>query len=208
MALIARPSLGLAAALALAVAAMPAHSAEKLASASRCRSLLVHADRDRHPDRNLRQERPRRRIDRLPWRRSEAAGARPARSTSWSGPARRWPSSSRARDQGIAARPAAAVDVHRCAPRCAKSPPTQGQEDRRVDGGLADLWLVSRTADLQGWGRRASRRADGGDAGADRGAQRGDIDGIVMDLATAFPWKSARGAHHCAFDTLKDFLIT
>ena len=73
--------------------------------------------------------------------------------------------------------------------------------------GSLTFWLVSRTADLQGWGPQGiTAQPMGAMPGQIAALKRGDIDAIVMDLATAFTLEEKNEARIIVrFDTLKDF---
>jgi len=73
--------------------------------------------------------------------------------------------------------------------------------------GSLTYWLVSRTADLQGWGPQGIvAQPMGAMPGQIAALKRGDIDAIVMDLATAFTLEERNeGRIIVRFNTLKDF---
>jgi ABC-type nitrate/sulfonate/bicarbonate transport system substrate-binding protein len=73
--------------------------------------------------------------------------------------------------------------------------------------GSLTYWLVSRTSDSQGWGPQGiTAQPMGAMPGQIAALKRGDIDGIVMDLATAFTLEEKNEARIIVrFETLKDF---
>jgi ABC-type nitrate/sulfonate/bicarbonate transport system substrate-binding protein len=73
--------------------------------------------------------------------------------------------------------------------------------------GSLTYWLVSRTADLQGWGPQGIHAQPmGAMPGQIAALKRGDIDAIVMDLATAFTLEERKEAQIIVrFRDLKDF---
>ena len=73
--------------------------------------------------------------------------------------------------------------------------------------GSLTYWLVSRTSDAQGWGPQGiTAQPMGAMPGQIAALKRGDIDGIVMDLATAFTLEEKNEARIIVrFGTLKDF---
>ena len=75
--------------------------------------------------------------------------------------------------------------------------------------GSLTFWLVSRTSDLQGWGPQGiTAQPMGAMPGQIAALKRGDIDGIVMDLGTAFELERRNEARIIVrFAELKDFHI-
>jgi ABC-type nitrate/sulfonate/bicarbonate transport system substrate-binding protein len=75
--------------------------------------------------------------------------------------------------------------------------------------GSLTYWLVSRTSELQGWGPKAIHAQPmGAMPGQLAALKRGDIDGIVMDLGTAFRLEEEhQGKIIVRFAELKDFHI-
>jgi len=73
--------------------------------------------------------------------------------------------------------------------------------------GSLTYWLVSRTSDAQGWGPQGiTAQPMGAMPGQIAALKRGDIDGIVMDLATAFTLEEKNEARIIVrFGTLQDF---
>jgi len=75
--------------------------------------------------------------------------------------------------------------------------------------GSLTYWLVGRTSDLQGWGPTGiTAQPMGAMQGQIAALKRGDIDGIVMDLGTAFRLEKENAARIIVrFKDLKDFHI-
>jgi NitT/TauT family transport system substrate-binding protein len=73
--------------------------------------------------------------------------------------------------------------------------------------GSLTFWLVSRTSERQGWGPRGiTAEPMGAMAGQIAALKRGEIDGIVMDLGTAFTLEDKSEAKIIVrFTDLKDF---
>lgn len=73
--------------------------------------------------------------------------------------------------------------------------------------GSLTFWLVSRTSERQGWGPRGiTAEPMGAMAGQIAALKRGEIDGIVMDLGTAFTLEDKNEAKIIVrFTDLKDF---
>jgi ABC-type nitrate/sulfonate/bicarbonate transport system substrate-binding protein len=73
--------------------------------------------------------------------------------------------------------------------------------------GSLTYWLVSRTSDMQGWGPQGIHAQPmGAMPGQIAALKRGDIDGIVMDLATAFSLEERNDARIIVrFTNLQDF---
>jgi ABC-type nitrate/sulfonate/bicarbonate transport system substrate-binding protein len=73
--------------------------------------------------------------------------------------------------------------------------------------GSLTYWLVSRTSDAQGWGPQGIHAQPmGAMPGQIAALKRGDIDGIVMDLGTAFGLEERNEGRIIArFASLKDF---
>jgi NitT/TauT family transport system substrate-binding protein len=75
--------------------------------------------------------------------------------------------------------------------------------------GSLTYWLVSETSRRQGWGPRGIDIAPmGAMAGQIAALKRGDIDGIVMDLSTAFDLENrGEGRILVRFNDLTDFIV-
>jgi NitT/TauT family transport system substrate-binding protein len=75
--------------------------------------------------------------------------------------------------------------------------------------GSLTYWLVSETARRQGWGPQGiDIQPMGAMAGQIAALERGDIDGIVMDLSTAFDLENrGQGRILVRFGDLQDFIV-
>ena len=140
-------------------------------------------------------------------------GWRQTRSTSRSARGRRWLHRQGFADQGHRGdgRPTAAAGASGAAGRSENSAELKGKKVGVSTVGSLTYWLVRETSRQQGWGPTGIQIAPLGAPTAQYAAlERKDVDGIVIDISTAFEFeKNGKGRILMRFgDLVSDFIST